>query len=421
MINPAIAAESQRILWLLLLSSLGVLRGGLLLLYPGWNQNLFIFINHHLSVPEAVPVWAVLTNLGDGFFLFPVTMVLFLRKPDQQKGVLIAMILLALSSHLLKEWFGAPRPAAVLGHEELSVIGPLLKTDSFPSGHAATASLLAGLGVIYLRAGLSIFLFALMLLVDLSRIVVGAHWPVDVVCGIWLGFACAAAGCWIAGKKRAAGWSRVLFIALGGLALAVLPFYENGFEQYRPVRGLALVMACLAAIGLLIESAGWYFERYPAKIPACLKELQVRGQYLFQKLLCFGLVGSTGFLIDIGAYTLFSIVFGIPHLLARGGSYWFSASWNWFWNRTLTFHDSDKARKFPQWSKYLGMCLISFIPNWGTYYLLTAQVPFFSEYPQLALIAGVGVGMCFNFFISFLVILSARFPGAEGRSGEAGK
>lgn len=136
--------------------------------------------------------------------------------------------------------------------------------------------------------------------------------------------------------------------------------------------------------------------------------LQDRYSWLVKRLIKFGLVGASGFLMDMGVYTLLSLTFGVPHLVARGSSYWVSASWNWFWNRTFTFASVEKTRKLSQWGKYLGMCIISFVPNWGTYYLLTTWIPFFSQYKQLALIAGVGLGMLFNFTIASLFIFAGK-------------
>ncbi|MDP0589525.1 MAG: GtrA family protein [Candidatus Endonucleobacter bathymodioli] len=138
-----------------------------------------------------------------------------------------------------------------------------------------------------------------------------------------------------------------------------------------------------------------------------LQMLLQKYKYLIALGLRFGLVGASGFLVDMGIYTLLFIIFGVPHLLARGSSYWVSASWNWFWNRNFTFSHQDKPKKLEQWIKYLGMCMVSFVPNWGTYYMLTMYIQFFSEYKQLALIAGVGLGMLFNFTIASLFI----FPG----------
>ena len=126
----------------------------------------------------------------------------------------------------------------------------------------------------------------------------------------------------------------------------------------------------------------------------------------FQRFIKFGLVGSSGFVVDMGVYTLLITLLGTPHLIARGLSYWVSATWNWFWNRQFTFAHVAKTNKLTQWSKYLGMCIVSFIPNWGTYYLLTTFIPFFSEYKQLAVIAGVGCGMVFNFTIASLFVFA---------------
>ncbi len=139
-----------------------------------------------------------------------------------------------------------------------------------------------------------------------------------------------------------------------------------------------------------------------------MRSLQDKYGWLVKRLLKFGLVGASGFLVDMGVYTLLSVALGVPHLVARGSSYWVSASWNWFWNRTFTFSNVEKTKKLPQWGKYLGMCIISFVPNWGTYYLLTTWVPFFTEYKQLALVAGVGLGMLFNFTIASLFVFSNK-------------
>ena len=111
----------------------------------------------------------------------------------------------------------------------------------------------------------------------------------------------------------------------------------------------------------------------------------------------FGAVGLSGFVVDTSVYFMISSVLGGPHNLARVVSYWSAATWNWFWNRQFTFKDGDKGTPHLQWGKYMIMCLISFVPNVGTYYLLTSTVPFFAEYKYLAFIAGIAAGTLFNF------------------------
>lgn len=104
-------------------------------------------------------------------------------------GALIAVYLLLIP--LLKELIGRPRPDWPM---------PLVETSSpsFPSGHAARAALIYVLAAFVLpmltsaRRALTLALCAALLLaVGVSRVVLGVHWPSDVI-GSWL-----LAGFWL--------------------------------------------------------------------------------------------------------------------------------------------------------------------------------------------------------------------------------
>lgn len=109
-----------------------------------------------------------------------------------------------LSNHLIKPLVGHLRPCDVLGNVHLwhgsegwittpaEVARSYKSSFSFPSSHAAniTASMLF-LGLVYRR--LLAPLLAVALVVSFSRIYVGVHWPSDVLVGIALGAALAAA------------------------------------------------------------------------------------------------------------------------------------------------------------------------------------------------------------------------------------
>lgn len=109
-----------------------------------------------------------------------------------------------LSSHLMKPLVGHLRPCDVLGNVHLwhgsegwittpaEVARSYKSSFSFPSSHAAniTASMLF-LGLVYRRWLAP--LLAVALVVSFSRIYIGVHWPSDVLVGIVLGAALAAA------------------------------------------------------------------------------------------------------------------------------------------------------------------------------------------------------------------------------------
>jgi membrane-associated phospholipid phosphatase len=84
-----------------------------------------------------------------------------------------------------------PRP-----YEVLATVTPLATAgtaNSFPSLHSAIAIAIAGATSVWSRS-LSELLYVLALLIMVSRIFIGAHYPLDVVCGALIGWAVARIG-----------------------------------------------------------------------------------------------------------------------------------------------------------------------------------------------------------------------------------
>jgi undecaprenyl-diphosphatase len=97
--------------------------------------------------------------------------------------VFVSVISAWLSSLLLKVIFHTVRP-----FNELTNVVPLLRpTDySFPSGHSTFFMALAiAIYLYHKRAGIVFGLFAL--LIGLSRIIAGVHYPIDILGGFILG------------------------------------------------------------------------------------------------------------------------------------------------------------------------------------------------------------------------------------------
>ncbi len=117
----------------------------------------------------------------------------------------------------------------------------------------------------------------------------------------------------------------------------------------------------------------------------------------------FIIVGGCGLIVDLITYGLL-LVLGLPHLLARGLAYWPAVTFNWFFNRIMTFKERPKTPPLKQWVTYAGSSGVGFLLNWGTYALLTTTMEFFETYLVLALFVGVLVGMVFNFLMASNII-----------------
>jgi dolichol-phosphate mannosyltransferase len=64
------------------------------------------------------------------------------------------------------------------------------------------------------------------------------------------------------------------------------------------------------------------------------------------QLLKFGLVGASGYLINLGVFALLAGSFGIHHLLAAVGAFCVAVTSNFLWNRHWTFGPGDGPAHF---------------------------------------------------------------------------
>jgi membrane-associated phospholipid phosphatase len=149
-----------------------------------FNHAIFHSLNG-LHSPASDVVWLGLTTLGDGLVLAIILGAFLVRDPRVAALGLLLLLASSVAVQVMKAMFPSARPVAVL--QGVHVVGPLLRSGSFPSGHACS-TMCACLAVSHFcrswaTSAAVVFLGAL---VGCSRIFVGAHFPVDVLGGIIL-------------------------------------------------------------------------------------------------------------------------------------------------------------------------------------------------------------------------------------------
>jgi len=218
------------------------------------NLGAFRIVNTW-SLHTGPAPWPFVTILGDTAVALALLAPLVLRRADIAWALALGAILTTLFVHAGKPLVSAPRPPGILAPPDLIVIGPAYSAHSFPSGHTATIFVAAGLVASYCSSAfVRALLIAVAITVGLSRIVVGVHWPVDVLAGAAGGWLCAMLGIrlalrWPGGRHR---WAHGVWTMIAmGCAVALLAGLKTGYPQAAPLQylagGVSLALCALVA------------------------------------------------------------------------------------------------------------------------------------------------------------------------------
>jgi undecaprenyl-diphosphatase len=222
----------------------------------GSDVPLFLAVN--AAADRHLPAWlpSELTVLGNGLVAVMLVAPFLRREPQVVAIALFAVLPAALFSRLGKVLANRPRPAALLPLQDFHVQGPVLAgSNSFPSGHSITIFVVVSaivLGSDRLRAqpAAALALAGAGLLAASSRVMVGAHWPSDVLGGAALGIWAGTAGAWACGRWplwRFARGPQLMAFAIVGVA-ALLPWIDTGYPLAQPVQWAAALLGLACAV-----------------------------------------------------------------------------------------------------------------------------------------------------------------------------
>ena len=223
------------------------------------NRAVFLALNR-LGPATGDVFWANITVLGDGMVAFALCLPLWRRRPDLLWAVLFLAILGTLWVHGMKPLIDVARPPAVLG-DEVHVIGRAYKAHSFPSGHATTAFAIGGLLALGFASRVWVAaIVALATVVAFSRAVVGVHWPLDILAGIFGGWLAAVGALGLAqrtrrfGERGAVQWTLALLLA--ACAVALVLGYPDDYPQALLFQRAVGICCLAAAAARLTRAAG---------------------------------------------------------------------------------------------------------------------------------------------------------------------
>lgn len=230
--------------------------------HSGLNRDWLLAVHAMPMGPENL--WVFLTQGGDAAV---VLLLLLVLGRSSRRGAALAIkgfLLGSLISPLLKTWWAVPRPLAVIEAGLLNPMGnPPGAANSMPSGHALAASTLVCLIILMYpslvrRKAVVLPMILGGLVVAFSRVVVGAHWPADVLAGLGLGVWIA----WMAARWETWwSWSPFLASHLGNWLLLLLELTLSVYivltaPPHNAALAAMLVAALLGILSVLFRFMG---------------------------------------------------------------------------------------------------------------------------------------------------------------------
>ena len=165
-----------------------------------FDEQALVWIAQHVRSGLLDPFMKLYTRLGDAGMLFIVLgLVLLLFKSTRKAGfsALCAMLIgLVVVNFTIKPLIARERPWLVI--ENFVNLVPEKDPNSFPSGHTNAAFAFAlALCMTAPKRWMKIAAVCAAVVMGLSRLYVGVHFPSDVLVGALIGSICGLIGVWV--------------------------------------------------------------------------------------------------------------------------------------------------------------------------------------------------------------------------------
>jgi len=207
--------------------------------YVQIQKDSFFFINYNLG--QFPNILYNVTQLGDASIFLSFLSIFIVYAPKIWESLISASLVSLIFSNLLKNIFTVPRPAVVFDNNSFVIVGKTaVGFASLPSGHSITVF-----------TTLTVLLFAFMpeklkykilwvfftiitgLIISVTRVGIGAHYPLDVIIGSIIGYISGLMGIFINQKFKIWTW------------------INN--KKYYPIFILLMLICCISLINKIIN------------------------------------------------------------------------------------------------------------------------------------------------------------------------
>lgn len=161
-----------------------------------YDKEVFLFLNN-LGSTTFDGLWLVITNKLTFIPLYAILLYLIYKHLGWKTLLLLIVVIAAMITftdqvtNLFKDGFQRPRPCRAEGVENvMRYIAPRCGKYGFFSGHASNSMAVAVFAGLLLKSYYEKLIFILLfwsVIVAYSRIYVGVHYPLDIICGMAFG------------------------------------------------------------------------------------------------------------------------------------------------------------------------------------------------------------------------------------------
>lgn len=217
-------------------------------------------------------VFYLISQLGGSLILIGVLGIIYWCF-DKEKGEKIGYAVLTsiCINGIIKTIFNFKRPFQYDGKEHLQKLksSPLSDSatgSSFPSGHSQnTGSLYGSIGLYFRKKPIFFIVIILMILIPISRLYLGVHFPSDVIIGLLLGTLVAIISYFLLNKTKIS--KNYIYIAT---IIIIFPFVFLKNIEHDFARGYGLLIGFI--LGTIVENK---FIKFKNDVPIIKKILRV--------------------------------------------------------------------------------------------------------------------------------------------------